>query len=135
MLLSPSANSTVKFKLDIDGADSSPICRVQIPIKENVMLTITGSISEGSVSFEIPALKQFVEKGKKVLEKCLLEATVDDQYFRLNEFTIDLKEEFSIKAEVEEEVSEAKTKPKMNISIDTSEVEVDSTYQTLKSSF
>jgi hypothetical protein len=110
--------------LDIDGADTAPVCRLLIPVAENTSLTISGNILEGSVIFNIPALKPFIEKGTKKLDNVVMEAIIDDQYFVLNTFDIDLKEDISIKAEISETVKEEKVKTKPRFSVDTSDVEV-----------
>jgi hypothetical protein len=137
MLINPSVNNTVKFKLDVDGADTLPICRLLIPAISTagtIQITLDGNIEDGSVSFEIPVLKTFLEKGTKKLGNCTLEAIIDDQYFILNQFDIDLKEDISIKAEISEGAKEeSKSKPKF--SIDTSNSIVEETVPSLGAMF
>ena len=123
MLLNPALNNTISFKLDIGGSDSLPECRIILPMNE-ADLMIKGTISEGMVSFDIPAFKGMIEKGTKQLQNVVLEAIIEDQYFKLNEFEIDLKEEFTIAVSAPEEIKPEKVVNKPRIMTDIEDVKV-----------
>jgi hypothetical protein len=64
-------------------------------------LLLHGVVDEGGVSFEIPVLKGLLIKGTRSITSCVLEAIVEEQYFVLNIFDIDFKEDGELHDEIE----------------------------------
>lgn len=117
MLLNPNAVNSVRFKLDVEGVDSIPMCRLIIHIGMGSLL-LHGVVDEGGVWFEIPVLKGLLIKGTRSISSCVLEAIVEEQYFVLNIFDIDFKEDIKIAADTVAEVPVVKPR----LSVDVSDV-------------